>query len=1321
MNCIFTFFALDFDLGFTGFTGVKVYDDDLVFDPKFLANLLFLICDETISATRIKHWSFFSELSSWKNILRARLTPAYALFYVHPDTKVESEVSLSVDAIDTMNLDDQKKYRYLLFAVDKAKAEGFEEVTIGVHEFKVTPIHTACKFIVRSKVAGNSSNTSIESPSGIQVKPIVNSFKAPWNDLKLNAVEFIVASAFVYSWIYKEMPKFYAPISCLCQCSGSGKSKSCTTATKDTPGFYVCLRDGDPAKFAFPKSNCISQALMDIFSSKNLIVDTLDDQSALDSNLCTVGLCLLFIAQCIRSYYVHIISNLAKSLKDGISLEECDALLKKELANFSAVFFESDSGKIVVEESTEVASTAPNTTTENQVKQFKFCSRKSISKRILSANAKSENTSIATVKDVVDYIDFMLSKPEDCFLNDSDLQGITKEALKFACSAMSRMVNSDRPFLFFIDEAGILAKMSDLITILKNNAVEKTVTYSAFQIFRRAISYLTLTTNIFFVALGTKSSIEELSPPVVDSSLRSVQRRDFLPPIVVTQNFDIWRELYPLNEMVPCFNTLLNSCSFKFLLTLGHPIFSSVYFKDVLQLSTIKLLNGTAETEQTYLLAIWMLRAGLACDPKSVVAGSLVENHMATLFNIQAAPSTGRDSVPAFARQSRALYDITYQSTPSLAWGARELCLQSKKEERGIFFKQLDEKLESLLVDRGRLGEAIGCLLTMLAIDTVAVKKNIAKTELNDEFSKKMMALTPMKFHSLWQKKTNLLADDNSLVSSRFLPYKVVTVHAYLEGLLGKEDFAKLRPFLPRIALGGLINATHFVSLSRLSEPLLKDGHGVNPPNANDWVYDKKRNVITYDRLRMCLARQCALIMPANFYAYDAVVPFLLPLELVTSADGKTKTIQRADFDKPNGVPEAVRREEREEDKGKPTYRPIYSYLGIQFKTGKFDDIALTGMQARLHFVTCPVYGSSSVKHCPEHEQGCPTNCTESCPHCEDSLLLQQIFENQISFLYCFKTKDEISATRRNSVSVNYGPIYPSSAPASASTSNYNSSKPAFRDILKELYPETNQQSCLESVERQFSSSFTHQRKDHRTFEDYLVRHKHTISNSLDLVNFAWNESGKLVATSSSSESAQLAARPACHYGLTYRKVDVSKYEDSKSNASAKKRKLDSCDNVTGVANAVRGLSVSGSSVPEPVPVCLEPPFNRARMSSIIIYGWDKWENFIGSEGVERAKKMLDDFELDPVRNVARSDLAYLAPSLKIIMSSKLLGLDHYLDPPGKQDAISYDEWISIVQQKMSSVKSPEVVKGLLSTKKAGQQQEAITSEDERDAIMEDA
>ncbi len=47
-------------------------------------------------------------------------------------------------------------------------------------------------------------------------------------------------------------------------------------------------------------------------------------------------------------------------------------------------------------------------------------------------------------------------------------------------------------------------------------------------------------------------------------------------------------------------------------------------------------------------------------------------------------------------------------------------------------------------------------------------------------------------------------------------------MEAYLEGLLGKEDFAKLRPFLPEIALNGWINATHFVSLSLLSEPRFK-------------------------------------------------------------------------------------------------------------------------------------------------------------------------------------------------------------------------------------------------------------------------------------------------------------------------------------------------------------------------------------------------------------------------------------------------------------------------------------------------------------------
>jgi hypothetical protein len=96
----------------------------------------------------------------------------------------------------------------------------------------------------------------------VNPNPVIESFKADFNQLKLNSVDFIRAYASVYSYLYKNNSEFYTPLAYICQCSGSGKSKSATTVLKETPGFYVCLRnpDRDRALLLVPKANLITNA-----------------------------------------------------------------------------------------------------------------------------------------------------------------------------------------------------------------------------------------------------------------------------------------------------------------------------------------------------------------------------------------------------------------------------------------------------------------------------------------------------------------------------------------------------------------------------------------------------------------------------------------------------------------------------------------------------------------------------------------------------------------------------------------------------------------------------------------------------------------------------------------------------------------------------------------------------------------------------------------------------------------------------------------------------------------------------------------------------
>ena len=392
-----------------------------------------------------------------------------------------------------------------------------------------------------------------------------------------------------------------------------------------------------------------------------------------------------------------------------------------------------------------------------------------------------------------------------------------------------------------------------------------------------------------------------------------------------------------------------------------------------------------------------------------------------------------------------------------------------------------------MTADRGKLGEAIGCLATILAIDAVptplirgestssptpASTAYAISTQCSDELIEQMKELTPEKFHPLWDRNSSLLgADDKRKVAwVDFSEFKTITVEAFLKTLLGDADFEKMRPLLPEVALGGLINASHFVALSRLDDSIPAN----EPQNANDLVFDKKRNIITRDRLRLAMGRQCAIIMPPNSFAYDAIIPICLPIEFVIDSAGKT-SINPINLGSSNGVPIELYNSNPSKYKGQSRYRPIYSFLGIQFKSGGFEAAALPIMDPRLHFVPCPVHGYY---------------LNEDCRHCEEEEALKEIFKNHISLLYCFKDRAEVQKSMASSFSANFG------REKTPSTSSH--------ELFKALYPKL----AVDQIEAFVEENLTlWGDEDYRTFEDYYLKHSEPISESVDLVNFLWNES----------------------------------------------------------------------------------------------------------------------------------------------------------------------------------------------------------------------
>ena len=121
--------------------------------------------------------------------------------------------------------------------------------------------------------------------------------------------------------------------------------------------------------------------------------------------------------------------------------------------------------------------------------------------------------------------------------------------------------------------------------------------------------------------------------------------------------------------------------------------------------------------------------------------------------------------------------------------------------------------------------------------------------------------------------------------------------------------------------------------------------------------------------------------------------------------------------------------------------------------------------------------------------------------------------------------------------------------------------------------------------------------------------------------------------------------------------------------------------------------NTASSNQPEcvsPNPIRPSAPFDKSRMNTVVIYGWKPWENVIGPEGILMAEKLFNEFVQDPLKNVKAKDIKLLLPSLKIIMSSKLLGLDRYLESKDGQDDISYNQWLYLIFEKFRDLSAPD-------------------------------
>ena len=662
--------------------------------------------------------------------------------------------------------------------------------------------------------------------------------------------------------------QYIAPLTSLSQSSGSGKTKISIELLKQNPGFYLVFRRADQS--GFPLCNSISSELYNIISGYE---DTFENQEEMAYLSSCIGRILDFLARIITKYFIEIIENSFSTLENQQDLsdhfENSLLILAKRFENNEELGISRFPSKSEME---------------------------SIYRRVLS-----KSNGALKVKDVSDYIYVILEHPERCFDNDSS----NTSAVSF--SRKLKSVLNSFPFVFVVDEADILK--SDIKLRQKSAISTVSSIISGFEVFRRALSYLPVKSKIMFLTLGTKSDIFDLNPPVVDMSLRLVNRNTLPFPIILSSNTNIFYREYPIYKLKPTFALLSNPIYFKFLLTLGHGIWCSYPFNDCIDLAMIKLKNGSGLTLK-YVIALWMIRAGFVANKLNSETGSLVANNMASLLGIS-------DDLKELT--------VAYPSEPILALAARSL---TNSLPIDALFQVLKDKIETLHLDHGRFAEIFSGMIILRAID---LSKNIAFKSDESSYpflSAEINEIAP-EFSGLWNKKSFILegeTDNSSPFDYNFPFYSIYNVDGMLKSLLGIKSNINFESYsVPSETLNGLVNATHIVNLTRDPDGFKYKGLHLKPfclPLADERIVDKSRNVIDQALLKIGLLRQCAFSLPTNYYGYDYLIPVLL-------------------------------------ESGELTF------IGVQVKRANANlSDNIHKMQARLHFVKCPDCKSDSLNRC---------------------------------------------------------------------------------------------------------------------------------------------------------------------------------------------------------------------------------------------------------------------------------------------------------------------------------------------------------------------
>lgn len=443
------------------------------------------------------------------------------------------------------------------------------------------------------------------------------------------------------------------------------------------------------------------------------------------------------------------------------------------------------------------------------------------------------------------------------------------------------------PFVIFLDEADVFNE------VCKS---ERAGRLDPVNIFRRGLHLLDHTTRLMVMVVGTNSDALDFSPAARDNSLRFINRRNLLPPLILSGNWDIFSLETDIDYTSLNFSrdVLCDKAMFNILVSFGRALWSSCLLNDVISIAIAKLQNGCVDSLGAR-LALLLVRANFTVNVHHILARNLIKSFMVIV-----------SYVSIDAKELK----IGYSSEPVLAMASRRLLLDKKVRES--CFIAIKEFLEKQAIDKGRIVETIFEHLLLFTVDD-----SERVNEMNNSVGRENSAFDSVR--PLVNRTTHLLDESSGISETNTATdgssdYHVTTVQAFLKKLTKANHYISVAKMINDDVLKGFINCSHFVQMEKLSEDDFSGISGIR----DSWI--KGSGIIDKSLLKCGILRQCGFVMPPNYYGIDFIIPFVFYR---------------------NGYYQ----------------KPIYSFLAVQSKTSKenVSECAIK-MAANLHLVRCPVH-----------------------------------------------------------------------------------------------------------------------------------------------------------------------------------------------------------------------------------------------------------------------------------------------------------------------------------------------------------------------------